>query len=104
MQRLNNSEIPKMWINGIAARSNNGQFSTDGKTLFSYNLPIGRTIDTKQMIKKVFCEYNSKSDNFVSSTTSQHVGLTLRHIARGYSIESGFITTTADSTWFKSLK
>lgn len=106
MKRVTNKEIPALWTAGIPARSGNGQFSTDGKTLFSYNMPIGKTISDR----KVFCKYNSKSDNFVSATTSQHVGLTLRHIdnyAHGQwvnnkSFEKNHIVTK-DSEWFESL-
>ena len=111
MKRVTNKEIPALWTAGIPAKSGNGQFSTDGKTLFSYKMPIGKTISgDNQGPRKVFCKYNSKPDNFVSTTTSVHVGLTLRHIdnyahdqwIKNKSFEKNHVVTK-DSEWFESL-
>lgn len=109
MKRVNNKQVPELWTAGIPARSAN--FSTDGKTLFSYNMPIGKTVKLENgMSRKVFCQYDAKSDNFVSATTSQHVGLTLRHIDKfshwnwinRKSFEKNHVVTK-DSEWFESL-
>ena len=72
--RTTNPNIPYYWQRSMAARSGNGQFSTDGQTLYSYRKPIGKTIEGR----KVLCLYTAADGNFESATTSQHVGLAKR--------------------------
>ena len=73
--RTTNPNVPYYWQRSMAARSGNGQFSTDGQTLYSYRKPIGKTIDGR----KVLFLYTAADGNYVSATTSQHVGLAKRH-------------------------
>ena len=73
--RTTNPNIPYYWQRSMAARSGNGQFSTDGQTLYSYRKPIGKTIEGR----KVLCLYTAADGNFESATTSQHVGLAKRN-------------------------
>ena len=72
--RTTNTNVPYYWSENKAARSGNGQFSTDGQTLFSYNMPIGKTVKGE----KILCDYTASAGNFISSTTSQHVGVAKR--------------------------
>ncbi len=71
MKRTNNDTVAKLWAANEPSTSHNGNFSTDGRHLFSYNLLIGYTSASG---KKVALLYNAGSDNYVSQTTSQHVG------------------------------
>ena len=70
--RTNNRNVAKRWANSHAAKSNNGQLSTDGQNLYSYNQLIGITL---QDGTKVALEYRStKGGHYISTTTSTHVG------------------------------
>ena len=42
--RTNNRNVAKRWANSHTAKSNNGQLSTDGRNLYSYNQLIGITL------------------------------------------------------------
>ncbi len=78
--RVSNEDVAKRWAMGHCARSHTGNFYTDGKKIYSYELQIG---DTSEDDKKLVRDYTAKgSYGFRSMTTSQHVGL-LRYI-RGY--------------------
>jgi hypothetical protein len=70
MKRLSNRLIPEQWKLGKPAQNYNKSFYTDGKDLFSYNLLIGTTTTTGT---KIVYNYTSKSNNFISQTTSHHV-------------------------------
>ncbi len=89
IKRTNNGGVAKAWGNNDAARSNNGNYHTDGRKLFSYTTMIGYTSDEGQ---KVLLEYTSRTDNFLSMTTS------CKHIppARRYA------TTTLNPTHFQN--
>lgn len=65
-----NSNVVLMWQCGKEARNHKSTLHTDGKDLYSYNLRIGFTTPNG---KKVAVEH--RAPNFVSITTSQHVGL-----------------------------
>ena len=73
--RTTNSNVPSFWTRGVAAHSGNKQFTTDGQSLYSYNLRIGATIGGA----KILFDYTSPAGNMVSSTTSCHVGRARRH-------------------------
>jgi hypothetical protein len=73
--RTTNSEVPKYWMEGRSAKSNNGQFSTDGNFLYSYSKRIGATTLSGD---KVVFDYTAPAGHKVSMTTSQHVGLAKR--------------------------
>ena len=70
--RYTTSEIPAAWARGEVASA--GALTTDGKTLYSYQLPIGVT----KRGKKIAYRYQSP-DHFQSMTTSKHVGYALRY-------------------------
>ena len=75
MIKTTNSEVPKYWMEGRKAKSGNGQFSTDGNNLFSYNKRIGATTTSGD---KVVFDFTAPAGHKVSMTTSQHVGLAKR--------------------------
>jgi len=68
---MRNEQVITAWLNGVAARA--GNLWTDGVKLFSYNLLIGDRSDCQN---RVF-DYTA-SGEFVSQTTSCHVGLAIR--------------------------
>lgn len=67
---VNNNDVIYRWQRGEEARNGKHTLHTDGKDLYSYNLRIGFTTPSG---KKVAVEH--RAPNFVSITTSQHVGL-----------------------------
>mgnify|MGYP001486452322 CR=1 FL=1 len=69
-----NSDVIRYWQRGSRASSQNGNLSTDGMNLYSYNLKIGTKVGGRC---KVF-NYTA-SGRYYSQTTSQHVGLALRN-------------------------
>ena len=73
MKRVTNDEVAQAWLEGREAVSHTGNFSTDGKAIFSYALQIGDTGDDG---KKFVRDYTARgSYGFRSQTTSCHVGL-----------------------------
>jgi hypothetical protein len=73
--RTTNSNVPSYWAQSKPAHSNNKQYTTDGKTLYSYNLAIGDTIDGQ----KVLFDYTATAGAFQSQTTSCHVSHARRY-------------------------
>lgn len=48
-KRTDNYGVAEAWRNGVGAQSNNGNLYTDGLTLYSYAMPIGKTIDGEKV-------------------------------------------------------
>lgn len=71
MSKYSNSDVPAMWAMGRAADSHTGNYSTDGKNLYSYRLCIGETTEDGQ---KLLHDYTSGGIQYYSQTTSCHVG------------------------------
>ena len=70
--RTVNRNVARSWSVSREAQSHNGQLSTDGRNLYSYNQLIGITLDDGT---KVALEYRStKGGHYISQTTSTHVG------------------------------
>ena len=67
---MKNNLIPYFWKNNISAKNYTKTFHTDGLKLYSYNQLIGFTHNGS----KILYDYTSKSNCFISSTTSTHVG------------------------------
>ena len=63
--------------------ANAGRLKTDGQSLFSYDLRIAEhhPQDDGTAITIVY-DYTSKGGNYVSQTTSSHVGLIKRRLPR----------------------
>ena len=76
MIRTTNSNIPRRWTRNQPARSHNGQYSTDGQNLYSYNKRIGLTLHNGD---KVLLDYTAPSGWMISVTTSNHVGKARRY-------------------------
>ncbi len=68
---MRNEEVIKRWLWGEAA--GRGNLTTDGVSLYSYNLKIGSREDGLNRI----WDYTA-SGKYYSQTTSCHVGLALR--------------------------
>ena len=71
MARYSNHVIPRAWANGEAAESHTGNFTTDGKSIWSYSLCIGETLDDGS---KLLHDYTAGGISYYSQTTSCHVG------------------------------
>lgn len=69
-----NIHVAESWKEGKPLVSWNKRMKTDGKSIWSYNLTIGETVDGE----KVAYQYQASVNTFVSPTTSQHVGLAMR--------------------------
>jgi hypothetical protein len=67
---MNKSQVITAWTNRQIARTPNGSLtsSSDG-TLYSYNLPIGATVNNKRIVG----DFTARGGNFHSMTTSHHV-------------------------------
>mgnify|MGYP001270578469 FL=1 len=66
-----NNEIPYMWSRGRQADSHTGNFWTNGRELYSYQLCIGETMPDG---KKLLHDYTAGGIEYYSQTTSCHVG------------------------------
>ena len=74
---MRNEQVVIAWLNGHRGAA--GNLSTDGKSLYSYNLCIGHTGGHAHYPVKVVRDYTSSGEfGFVSMTTSHHVGLAKR--------------------------
>ncbi|HIK60506.1 MAG TPA: hypothetical protein EYF98_07425 [Planctomycetes bacterium] len=65
---MTNRQVIAAWRQGKPGSA--GSLRTDGSTLWSYNLIIGKTKEGG----KVALDYRTASGHFRSSTTSTHVG------------------------------
>jgi hypothetical protein len=70
---MTNRNVINSWIDGRGASSCNGNMSTNGVDLYSYNLKIASSQDHQFRI----WDYTA-SGHYYSQTTSCHVGLALR--------------------------
>ena len=63
--------------------ANAGRLKTDGQSLYSYDLRIAEHIpDEYGGATTIVYDYTSKGGNYVSQTTSSHVGLIKRRVPR----------------------
>ena len=81
--------------------SNAGRLKTDGQSLFSYDLRIAEHIpDDDGGATTIVYDYTRGGGNYVSQTTSSHVGLIKRRLPRRNvmlietAITAGLITET----------
>lgn len=63
-KRTDNYGVAEAWRNGVGAQSHNGNLYTDGLTLYSYAMPIGKTLNG---VKTGLDAYG------MSATTTGHV-------------------------------
>tara|TARA_Y100000310_G_C20460374_1_gene705044 strand:- start:221 stop:490 length:270 start_codon:yes stop_codon:yes gene_type:complete len=73
---MNNNQVVQAWLEARPAKKNN--LSTDGKYLYSYKLEIGRWLWSDD--HPIVWNYSSKSNHFISRTTSDHVNLAVTKI------------------------
>ena len=63
--------------------ANGGRLKTDGQSLFSYDLRIAEHIqDNEGGATTIVYDYTSKGGNYVSQTTSSHVGAIKRRLPK----------------------
>jgi len=93
---MNKSQVITAWQSGRIARTPNGSLtsSSDG-TLYSYNLPIGATIDGELIVGDF-----TASGTFYSMTTSHHVS-NARSVARSVSVAEFESAYKADK-WYRA--
>lgn len=65
----NNAKVIEAWKAGKAAKSHNGNLSTDGDSLYSYRMQIGKTDNGAKIALNVRGEYR------YSATTSKHASM-----------------------------
>ncbi len=70
---MTNEQVIYAWLNYRGASSSNGNLSTNGTDLYSYNLKIASHRDGQNRV----WDYTSSGD-YHSQTTSCHVGLAIR--------------------------
>ena len=85
--------------------ANAGRLKTDGQSLYSYDLRIAEHIPQRDgSAITVVYDYTSKGGNYVSQTTSSHVGLVKRQVNKRNIIpvrdgqDAGLITERAHVT------
>jgi len=78
---MKNESVIHSWLNGETARNHNGSLHTDGVFLFSYNLMIGSREDNQNRV------WDYTAPNFISKTTSKHVGLAMREAGTFFLME-----------------
>lgn len=83
--RTNNLNVVKNWSKGKPSKSFNGNLSTDGLYLYSYDLVIGRTDPSGNKVAKL---YNAPHKAFESMTTSTHVSYA-KNVAGSWEIPFG---------------
>ncbi len=72
--RVNNSGVVRAWKEGHTAENGKQTLSTDGVSLWSYDLKIGHRLDSGAT---VLADYTA-SGRYRSQTTSCHIGLARR--------------------------
>ena len=73
MKRTDNRNVATNWACNIPVRSHNGQFSTDGQNLYSYQKLIGVTLSDGTKIALNYMRYGG--GHYISQTTSTHVSM-----------------------------
>ena len=82
--------ILKAWINSEEGGTANGSFTTQGGTLYSYNVTIGYT---RHDDVKCVVDHTANGLGFISTTTSCHVGK-----ARNYCDNNGIMMIRIDGS------
>ena len=78
--RKTNKQVVDCFVNQQTA--NAGALVSDGQSLYSYNLRIAEFIPTTDGKAIIVYDYTSGGGNFVSQTTSSHVGLIKQRVPR----------------------
>lgn len=80
MARQTNEQVVEAFMNQRPA--NAGALTTDGQSLFSYNLRIAEHIRDNGGACTIVYDYTAGGNNYKSQTTSQHVGMVKQRVPR----------------------
>ena len=81
MARFTNEQVVEAFMNQRPA--NAGALTTDGQSLFSYNLRIAEHIpDDYGKATTLVYDYTARGNAYKSQTTSQHVGMIKQRVPR----------------------
>ena len=80
MARLTNQQVINNFVQQRSA--NAGALVSDGQSLYSYNLRIAEFVPTNDGKAIIVYDYTSGGGNFISQTTSSHVGLIKQQVPR----------------------
>jgi hypothetical protein len=80
MARLTNEQVINLFLE--QRTGNAGALTTDGQSLFSYNLRIAEYLPNRGGKAIIVYDYTARGNAYKSSTTSQHVGLIKQRIPR----------------------
>ncbi len=78
--RRTNEQVVEAFLNQRYA--NAGALTTDGQSLFSYNLRIAEHIQTNGDACTIVYDYTARGNAYRSQTTSSHVGLIKHRVPR----------------------
>jgi len=70
---MRNVKVVEAWLNGKRGRSGTGALRTDGKTLFSYKIVIGKVADDGSKVV-----FDFRGPNKIGLTTTRHVFCAIR--------------------------
>ncbi len=80
MARFTNEQVVEAFMNQKPA--NGGVLTTDGQSLFSYNLRIAEHVPKNGGACTIVYDYTARGNAYKSQTTSQHVGLVKQRVPR----------------------
>lgn len=78
--KTTNEQVINAFMN--CQKANAGALTTDGQSLYSYNLRIAEHIRRNGSASTIVYDYSRGGDAFKSHTTSQHVGMVKRRVPR----------------------
>lgn len=80
MARFTNEQVVEAFLNQRPL--NAGALTTDGQSLFSYNLRIAEHIQQNGGACTLVYDYTARGNAYKSQTTSQHVGMIKQRVPR----------------------
>ena len=80
MARLTNEQVVEAFLDQRSA--NAGALTTDGQSLFSYNLRIAEYLPNNGGKAIIVYDYTSRGNAYKSQTTSSHVGMIKQQVPR----------------------
>ena len=80
MARFTNEQVVEAFMNQRPA--NAGALTTDGQSLFSYNLRIAEHVPKNGGACTIVYDYTARGNAYKSQTTSQHVGMIKQRVPR----------------------
>ena len=80
MARFTNEQVVEAFMNQKPA--NGGVLTTDGQSLFSYNLRIAEHVPKNGGACTIVYDYTARGNAYKSQTTSQHVGMVKQRVPR----------------------